>query len=330
LRSADAPGGLESGTAKAGWLDEAGQDRFSLLAWRAIRRRLAIHQGRVLITTTLYNLGWVKQQIIDRAKGNGGKVDLIVLPNGAEVETTDGEDIRLVQFDSIANPLFPRVEYEEARGAMPDDEFDMFYRGRAAKLRTLIYDVFDDAVHKVPSFPIPREWPCAVGVDPVGTHIAAVWLAFDAEREQLHLFQEYREPFGLPSGDHVTNILTMSRGYRVVRYAGGGPSERQARLDWGAAGLPLAAPPVSDVWSQINRVYTLLKQFGLVFHDSCHGVLDEAGSYQRKRDRSGELTNEIKDKERYDLLDALRYVVAWLTDAELTRIIYAPDVGMRY
>lgn len=53
LRSASAGGGLEAATAKGAWLDEAGQDEFPLQAWEAVIRRLAIHVGRVLITTTL-------------------------------------------------------------------------------------------------------------------------------------------------------------------------------------------------------------------------------------------------------------------------------------
>src|SRR3990167_9148172 len=40
LRSAQAKGGLESATAKGAILDEAGQDEFTVDAWRAILRRL--------------------------------------------------------------------------------------------------------------------------------------------------------------------------------------------------------------------------------------------------------------------------------------------------
>ena len=62
------PDALESATAKAAWLDECGQDQFRLGSWEAVQRRLALHQGRVLGTTTPYNLGWIKSQIYDRAR----------------------------------------------------------------------------------------------------------------------------------------------------------------------------------------------------------------------------------------------------------------------
>lgn len=48
------PDSLESATAKAAWLDEAGQNKFRLSSWEAIQRRLSIYEGRAVITTTPY------------------------------------------------------------------------------------------------------------------------------------------------------------------------------------------------------------------------------------------------------------------------------------
>ena len=58
LRSAEAKGGLESSTARSAWLDEAGL--FALDAFQAVRRRLTLYRGRILISTTPYDLGWLK------------------------------------------------------------------------------------------------------------------------------------------------------------------------------------------------------------------------------------------------------------------------------
>lgn len=327
LRSADSKGGLESGTAKAAWLDEAGQDRFTLAAWRAVRRRLSLHQGDVLITTTLFNLGWLKQQIIDPAKEDG-TTELTVLPRGgAEIEVTDSptHNVRLIQFDSIVNPVFPIEEYEEARRTMPTDEFAMFYRGRVAKLRTLIYDVFDETigVNVVNSFPIPAHWPKSVGIDPIGAQIGALWIALDPDLPQVHVYREYLAPFGETTAGHAENILEASTGEQIDIWAGGGPSERQARTDWTAAGIALVDPPNIPVWSGIERVYSLVKPRSLVVHKCCEHLLSEIGSYQRMRDRSGNLTDQIKDKEQFHLLDCLRYIIATVTEPY-------PDGGVKY
>ena len=333
LRSADSPGGMESGTAKAAWLDEAGQDRFTLMAYRAIQRRLSLNVGRILITTTLYNLGWVKSEIIDRA-ADSGATTLQELTGGAEIERTDSPaaDICLVQFDSIVNPAFPLDEYHRQKATMPDDEFAMFYRGRVAKLRTLIYDCFDRVTHIVKAFTPPQDWPRVVGIDPIGARVAALGLAYDADKNQLHVFREYSREFGETTEGHVLNIRELFKNDRVIAWVGGGPSERQARVDWNNAGIPVIEPPITDVWSQIGRVYSLMKTYALVVHETCPFLISELGSYQRKRDQQGNLTDDIKDKEIYHLSDCLRYACAWITEPGGTgELIYAPvQIGPAY
>lgn len=325
LRSANALGGLESATAKAAILDEPGHPDFTLAAWRAIRRRVSLNQGRILLTTTLYDLGWVKQQIIDLAE-DAGRVELTELDNGAEVKHTDSEaaDISLIQFDSITNPQFPMEEYRDAQATLPDDEFAMFYRGLAGKLRSLIYDIFSDR-HRIRSIGIPAHWPKFVGIDPLGEYIGALWVAFDPDRKVIHVYREYRGEFGATTAGHVKKILALSNMEQILAWVGGGPSERQARLDWQEAGIPLEEPPISEVWSGISRVYALFKNWQLFVHGSCEFLLDEVGSYQRKRDRMGDLTDEIKDKEKYHMLDCLRYIIVFLTaPIEVTQLQYEP------
>jgi hypothetical protein len=110
---------LESATAKAAWLDEAGQKKFRLGSWEAILRRLSIHEGRALITTTPYDLGWLKQLLWDPwqdAKRNHPLIDVI-------------------RFDSIQNPAFPRRELERARDTLPGWKFDLFYRAISGRSR---------------------------------------------------------------------------------------------------------------------------------------------------------------------------------------------------
>jgi len=85
-------------------------------------------------------------------------------------------------------------------------------------------------------------------------------------------------------------------------------------------------PPASarDVWIGIDRVYNLLKYNTLVIHDCCINLLSEIGSYVRKMDRDGIVTDKIEHKERYNMLDSLRYVVAWLTEPKETSSVIYP------
>lgn len=292
LRSAASPSGLESATAKAAILDEAGQDEYTLETWEAVLRRLSLYQGRVCAGTTLYNLGWLKTEIYD-AWNNGDS------------------DIDVIQFASIQNPAFPKAEFERARLKMQDWRFAMFYLGQFAKLAGLIYAGFEDSM-LVDPFPIPREWERIVGVDFGGANTAVVYLAQDPYSEMWYLYEESLEGY-LSSEEHAKKHLEKLAGleYQVI---GGAHSEGQQRLDWGTGGLTIQEPPISDVESGIDRVTQLIKSNRFRVFRTCTGLRDELGSYRRKLDATGNPTEEIIDKRKFHRLDALRYAASRINE----------------
>jgi len=314
MRSASAEGGLESATAKAAWLDEAGQDAFGLGAWEAVLRRLSLSRGRVLITTTPYNLGWLKQKVYDRWKAGDPA-------------------IRVIQFASTANPAFSKDEFEERRREMDDWKFRMFYEGRFERPAGLIYSAFIDKYrheggHKVEPFRIPLEWPRWGGIDPGAVHHAKVWLAYDPATSVYYLYRESLQG-EMSTSEHAEDIRSYSDAERVVLWFVGQKSEKQQRLDYEAAGLlNVAEPPIVDVESGIDHVIRLLKTYRLFVFDDCAGVLDELGSYRRKLDDNDQPTDAIHNKDRYHRLDALRYAVAGVEGEgyEVDEIVYDDSV----
>lgn len=214
---------------------------------------------------------------------------------------------------------------------MTGTRLQRLYYGLWAAPEGAIYDIFESDLgeygqkrHVVKSFPIPQTWPRAVGIDPFGAQIAAVWIAFDPNGI-LNVYREYLQPFGLTTEGHASNILGVCKGEPVFAWVCGGPSERAWRLEWQAAGIPVVEPPVSDVWVGIDRVYQLLKEFRLVVHDSCTNLIGEIGDYRRKVGRDGVATEKIESKDDYHLLDSLRYVIAWLTEPrQVTEVARLP------
>lgn len=289
LRSANVPEALESATAKAAWLDECGQDTFRLEAWEAIQRRLALARGRVLGTTTPYNLGWLKTQIYDRWHAGD-------------------KDYRVVQFKSIQNPAFPREEYNRAKATLPGWKFQMFYNAVFTRPAGMIYEDYDEAIHRVAPFSIPAEWPRYVGVDFGAVNTATVWLAENPNTGAYYLYRETLSG-GKTTRQHAAEARAYAASENVVSWAGGAKAEVQQRMDWAAADVPLSEPYVSDVEAGIDRVIELLKTKRLFFFDNCAGILDEIGTYSRELDDEGQPTDKIKDKERFHRLDALRYCV---------------------
>lgn len=288
------PDSLESATAKAAWLDEAGQNRFRKGSWEAIRRRLAIHQGRVLITTTPYNLGWLKQLFYD------------------PWQRGERDDIDVINFRNIDNPAYPRAEYDAARRELPWWKFNMFYNGLFERPAGLIYDTFrlgpdDPNPHTIPRFAIPRDWKRYVGIDPGGVNLAAVFYAEDPGNKTLYLYREYHAG-GKTAAEHVHALLTGEPGVPIA--VGGAPSEDQWRREFRAAGLPVRKPAIKEVEVGIDRVYGVHKRDEMYIFDDMSEYLDEKMSYSRKVDDNGDPLPAIQDKDTFHLMDAERYVIS--------------------
>lgn len=298
LRSAASPGGLESATAKAAILDEAGQDEYTLETWEAILRRLSLYQGRVCAATTLYNLGWLKTEIYDAWK-NGDP------------------DIDVIQFASIQNPTFPKAEFERARSKMQDWRFAMFYLGQYSKPAGLIYSAFTDSM-LVDPFPIPADWLRITGVDFGGANTATVYMAQDPDSEIWYVYKETLEG-DKSSQEHVTSA---EREIDHI-FVGGASSETQYRMDWEQAGLPVLEPPIKEVESGIDKVTELMKTNKFRVFRNLSGLRDELGSYRRKLDESGNPTEEIVNKRAYHRLDALRYAATQITNSSTIEVFEA-------
>lgn len=290
------PDSLESATAKGAWLDEAGQRKFKKGSWEAILRRLSIHQGRVLITSTPYSaFGWFKTELHDRAKAGDPAYDWI-------------------RFESVMNPAFPREEWERAKATLPKWRFDLMYRGMLTRPAGLIYDCWDDDRFVVPDFAVPAEWPRYVGVDFGGVNTAAVFLAEEPApkggQSTLWLYREYHAG-GRTAAEHARALLEAEP--RLPDATGGAKSEGQWRGEFAAAGLPIRQPQVADVEVGIQRVYGLIKAGRLRVLEGCEETLEQLRTYSRRLDDNDQPTEEIEDKERYHLLDALRYAAVNLT-----------------
>ena len=264
-----------------------------MTALEAVLRRLSISQGRILGTTTPYNLGWLKQQVYD-------------------VWRKGDKNYQVVQFASTMNPRFPRAEYDRAKATLPAWKFEMFYNGNFTRPAGMIYGDFT-AAHKVEPFDLPPEWPRWVGIDPGPNHTAVLWAAEDTAKKCLYIYREYLEG-DRTTPEHVKAVKDATGKERVIAWALGQKGEKQYRLDWDEAGIDAEAPPIHEVEPGIDRVISLLKTYRLYAFDTCTGTLDQLGIYARKLDGAGQVTDVIKDKDSFHFLDALRYLVLRYTE----------------
>jgi len=296
------PDSLESATAKAAHLDEAGQRKFKLGSYEAILRRLSIHQGRILFTTTPYVLGWLKNEVHDRAKRGE-------------------QDYDLIQFESIMNPAFPVAEFERMRQVMPRWKFNMMYCGRFERPAGMIYDCWDKEKHTIPRFEIPAKWPRYLGMDFGGVNTAGVFLANEPRTQRYILYRTYLKG-SRTAKEHVEKLMLGEPCQPTA--CGGSWSEDHWRREYAAAGLPIQRPPINEVEVGIDRIYAMLKakidgrydEPSLEVVEDLVDIIDEIESYSRVLDDNDEPTEKIEDKETYHRLDGLRYLASLINNQD--------------
>lgn len=301
LRSAAAPSGLESATAKAAWLDEVGQDDWDITSWEAILRRLSLHQGRCLGTTTLYNAGWIKREWYDRWMNGEKEYDVI-------------------QFPSVTNPSFPQAEFEAARKRLPDWKFKMFYLGQFARPAGLVYQDFDDAM-VIDPIEIKPHWPITLGIDFGGVHNASVYVAenTDITPSEFYVYADYIDG-SMPIREMVrlsierrgqleyTDPYSGQKMMRRFTAVGGAGSEDAWRQEWAQHGIYVYRPPVASVDLGILAVTEKMRARRLKVFRTCAGVLSELGTYRYMTAADGKVSDVIVDKSTFHRLDAVRYI----------------------
>lgn len=287
--SGQTPGGAEAATAKAAWLDEAGQEDFKEETFEAIERRLMIHKGRILITTTLYNFGWLKRRIYD--------------------PWLQGEkDIEVIQSDSIVNPAFPIEEWERAKARMPQWKFDLFFRGRYTRPAGMVYDCFDTVKHCVKRFRIEENWPRFVGHDFGPSNMAALWLAQNPGTGDFYIYKSYLQ--GSKSvGEHVATFKEQGVGENILKRVGGAPRiEDGWREAFTLQGWPILPPKVKKPEQQILRVYELFKRNKLFIFDDLTDVIEDIIGLSYKLDDQKQPTDKVENDAASHYSAALRYI----------------------
>jgi hypothetical protein len=128
-------------------------------------------------------------------------------------------------------------------------------------------------------------------------------------RKAFYIYRESLEG-GKSTAEHAAQALRLAAQERVALWVGGAAGETQQRMDWQQAGVPVGAPPVADVSSQILKTFGLFKTRRLFVFDSCRGLIDELGTCSWALSSSGATTDKVKDEASFHRLAALRYLTS--------------------
>lgn len=301
------PASLEAKTAKACWVDEGGQDGFKAESYEAIEGRLTTTLGRLLVTTTPYNLGVLKTKFFDPWERLNG----------------DHPEIDIIQWKSTANPRFSKDEYERLKKTMPAWRHAMFYDGVFSVPSGLIYGIAKEREEtmRVPRFIIPSHWPRFGGIDFGGVNTCAGLATLTPE------------PVSLPNGNTIpANALVLYKTYHpglarritthaheilkgepfIDRWVGGAKSEGQWRDEFWENGINIEEPPITDVHVGIQRAYSMIAANRYYAMEDLEQFWNELYTYRYKTDpNTGEVLPEMEivNKEAYHHMDScLRYL----------------------
>lgn len=287
--SCDNPESLEGLHVRAAHGDEIGQDSVSLAVWETVRRRLGFYEGRFLGTTTPYNLGWLKRNVVDPWRAG-------MAP-----------DTDVVSFSSIANPAYPIDEFLKRQREMPPWAFRMFHLGEFERPMGLVYDVFDETRNMCEPFTIPVSWPRRGALDfGLKDPTAALFGALDREHDVLYLYAEYKRP-ARETKEHAADIAAI--GGPLVSRIVGDPEDPQLILEYAGHGLPMEIGN-NDLLAGIQEVYSRMASGRLkVFRGKLPHFVDEVERYQWAKKAGEEEATKDKPKDGDNhLLDDLRYL----------------------
>lgn len=290
-RSTEDPNSLEAMTLRSAWLDETGQMKRQV--WINIQGRVAVLEGRVMMTTTPYpDYWWPVTEIVEPWKAGE-------------------EDYEVIEFDSIENPSFSRREFERARRTMDERVFAMRYQGRYVKMGGLIY----------PDFGTRNIGECAdegkiitwIGGLDFGYNFCFVLIGRDKDGRYYQVAEHYTQ--GGLLKEHAEKIKKMCEGKSIFAiYAD--PSEPGLMQELTVLGVAPIIPANNDVELGINRVGMLIKSGRFIISKRCPNTIDEIETYHR-RSKDDELSEAKVVKVKDHACDSVRYCLNSYPDEEL-------------
>jgi len=280
-RSADNPLSFEGITANWIWADEIGM--FSRLAWITMRGRVAMTGGQVLGTTTAYNLGWLYKDYY--------------------IPWRDGLDksLSFFEWESVANPKFPKIFFEQERMRLSKEEFDRMYRGKFTKMTGLVYDL-------KPSQIIPPDPKIINGADKIiygidwGFKNPAAILVLAHYNFDWYVIDEWKSA-GKTTKEIIQQLKDFIQKYRKGSYYPD-PAEPDRILEMEMEGL-ISGKVSKNIRAGVSHVNQFIKSNHLFVFNTCSFFLDEINTYHYPSDDSAELPVKTNDH----LMDCLRYAL---------------------
>lgn len=228
-------------------------------------------------------------------------------------------------FTSYDNPTLSQAALQRISESMSLDAYrrEILAEDDEIELSWLVYHKFNE-ICKVKRFTIPKTWPIVSGHDfgsanPAALFIAKVKLPLpDGAPPNLRYgdyvaFKEYAPGGGFSAAQHIEKFKEITKDYTVEHSVGGNiTTEGEIRQAYGAHGWPIAAPSITKVNAQIDRVIGLMELNKFFIIEDLFGLLSQISNCLWELDSENKPTNKIKNEAKYHYLACLRTMATYL------------------
>jgi hypothetical protein len=293
----------------------------------------------------------MKFRLMDRAgrfywtaTPKAGTEQLLDLHERAAVQKSWKKPVTTEHFVHVKdNPFISSVEKEEVASVLSESDYQTRFEGEFVILKARIYPEWDERIHGVPYFDIPKTWTIYVVVDPGRQVCASLFLAVpgpdDEEAGRLFIFDELyirnsnaqlfgegmkrklnnknRQAYAFLIDRHGSKISDGGTGKSIMAYYSAAlkkydvKSMQTGHNFWLASDNPDADTEAARAWL-ISRDNEDPKQCGPVLSvitESCPNFCREIKKYRYPRVQ-GEIVEKIPHKGDVHLMDCLRYLAA--------------------
>lgn len=297
VRSMDDPYGVEGMTIDWAWGDEAGN--YKLLAWIVLRSRTAIKKGRILFTTTPYNMGWLYQDFF--------------LPWRNKTDT----DLTVVTWASIDNPYFSKEFEEKERGRLRPEEFNRRYLGEFTRMSGLVYGVH--TWHIIPREKKLRADITIGGVDWGFTNPAALTVLKYYDGQWKIIDEWYMT--GKTTGEIIEQMIAFQKQWGVNRwYADSANPEKilEANTNTGLYVLPYKKEK-DALTAGVSYIQQLFNENRIFVFEDLSDTLSEFETYCYPEETKSSRRDEPLPENNH-IMDALRYAIHGYAPAKRVRV----------
>ncbi len=218
------------------------------------------------------------------------------------------------------NPFLPKSEVRYMEAALSSDALDSRKYGRFSAGAGLVYPEFDESVHVIPPFDVPREWQEIISIDPgLNNPLSAHWYCVDWDGNVYAVAEHFAA--GRDADYHAAEIRRISA---ELGWKTDGRGRLCALIDSAAdqrtlsgvksvaelfaeRGILVNTRVNKDVFSGITRVKSFLKrgngEADLYIFDRCVNMIREFKSYfWAEGDRPVKRGDHCMDELRYFIM----------------------------